>query len=190
MRSKEALLKNFFCNVEVVLRTQKVAATSQRWEVRPPGGCSAASAPCGTLATTARKTGQLRAFWHGAEAPPDSCPLLGRRDGEHRMFFSFNNSLISSSCFQKQCYCAQLPAPRVPTRASSACSVTWRLLRVPVQEEEKKLQQELDAAQRRVHEALCDNINTQACGPLHPNHCLLCHPCQWAGRHPSLIGCK
>ncbi|KAL4430549.1 hypothetical protein ABPG77_005789 [Micractinium sp. CCAP 211/92] len=60
MRSKEALLKNFFCNVEVVLRTQKVAATSQRWE-----------------------------------------------------------------------------------------------------EEEKKLQQELDATQRRVHEALCDNINTQ-----------------------------
>lgn len=31
-----------------------------------------------------------------------------------------------------------------------------------VQEEERKLQQELDAAQRRVHEALCDNINTQA----------------------------
>lgn len=33
MRAKEALLRNFFCNVEVVLRTQKVAATSQRWEV-------------------------------------------------------------------------------------------------------------------------------------------------------------
>lgn len=33
MRSKEALLKNFFANVDVVLRTQKVAATSQRWEV-------------------------------------------------------------------------------------------------------------------------------------------------------------
>ncbi len=39
MRSKEALLKNFFCNVEVVLRTHKVAATSQRWEVsRPAAG--------------------------------------------------------------------------------------------------------------------------------------------------------
>ena len=34
MRAKEALLKNFFANVDVVLRTQKVAATSQRWEVR------------------------------------------------------------------------------------------------------------------------------------------------------------
>jgi len=33
MRAKEALLKNFFANVNVVLRTQKVAATSQRWEV-------------------------------------------------------------------------------------------------------------------------------------------------------------
>ncbi len=32
MRSKEALLRNFFANVDVVLRTQKVSATSQRWE--------------------------------------------------------------------------------------------------------------------------------------------------------------
>ncbi|KAI3425944.1 hypothetical protein D9Q98_007914 [Chlorella vulgaris] len=61
MRSKEALLRNFFANVEVVLRTQKVAATGQRWE-----------------------------------------------------------------------------------------------------EEERGLAAELDCAQRRVHEALCDNINTQA----------------------------
>ncbi|PRW33977.1 Cysteinyl-tRNA synthetase isoform C [Chlorella sorokiniana] len=61
MRAKEALLKNFFANVEVALRTQKVAVTSQRWE-----------------------------------------------------------------------------------------------------EEERQLQRELDGAQRRVHEALCDNINTQA----------------------------
>lgn len=29
------------------------------------------------------------------------------------------------------------------------------------QEEERQLHRELDAAQRRVHEALCDNINTQ-----------------------------
>ena len=33
MRAKESLLRNFFANVELVLRTQKVAATSQRWEV-------------------------------------------------------------------------------------------------------------------------------------------------------------
>ena len=60
MRSKEALLRNFFSNVDVVLRAHKVAATAQRWEG-----------------------------------------------------------------------------------------------------EERALQRELDAAQRRVHEALCDNINTQ-----------------------------
>lgn len=65
MRSKEALLRNFFANVEVVLRTQKVAATGQRWE-----------------------------------------------------------------------------------------------------EEERGLAAELDSAQRRVHEALCDNINTQVGGGL------------------------
>jgi hypothetical protein len=60
MRAKEALLRNFFANVEVVLRQQKVATTAQRWE-----------------------------------------------------------------------------------------------------EEERALQRELDGVQRRVHEALCDNINTQ-----------------------------
>ena len=32
MRAKEALLRNFFANVEVVLRQQKVATTAQRWE--------------------------------------------------------------------------------------------------------------------------------------------------------------
>ena len=37
MRAKESLLRNFFCNVELVLRTQKVAATSQRWEVSKGG---------------------------------------------------------------------------------------------------------------------------------------------------------
>ena len=30
-----------------------------------------------------------------------------------------------------------------------------------LQDEERQMQRELDAAQRRVHEALCDNINTQ-----------------------------
>ena len=42
MRAKEALLKNFFANVDVVLRTQKVAATSQRWEVRSSASLRAA----------------------------------------------------------------------------------------------------------------------------------------------------
>lgn len=40
---------------------------------------------------------------------------------------------------------------------SCLCS-SWSL---PCQEEERVLQSELAAAQRRVHESLCDNINTQ-----------------------------
>jgi len=41
------------------------------------------------------------------------------------------------------------------------------LFHVLKQEEERQLQRELDGAQQRVHEALCDNINTQVRAPFH-----------------------
>lgn len=114
MRAKEALLKNFFANVEVVQRSQKVAATAQRWEVRP-GLAGAAGVHPGVevvgawLAVAVRM--QVPALLPGAE-------LGGALECE----------------------------PCHPT---------------PPQEEERQLQRELDGIQRRVHEALCDNINTQ-----------------------------
>ena len=38
MKAKEALLRNFFANVDVVLRQQKVATSVCRWEVRRRAG--------------------------------------------------------------------------------------------------------------------------------------------------------
>lgn len=125
MRAKEALLKNFFANVDVVLRTQKVAATGQRWEVR----------------TRACRVAGPRAWRLRLAAAPRGCACACTR-GRHAAHMLHR---AASWAGLRKHYC--------PLASPSAG-----------QEEERQLQRELDAAQRRVHEALCDNINTQVGG--------------------------
>ena len=128
MRAKEALLKNFFANVEVVQRTRKVAAAPQRWEVRRrPACCTGGGLGGGALTCGARARRCQRRL------PPWPARVSGTQ------------------------------VPLLPGGRAHRAPPHPRLIG-PEQEEERQLQRELDAAQRRVHEALCDNINTQVGG--------------------------
>lgn len=192
MRAKEALLKNFFANVDVVLRTQKVAATSQRWEVRRSAslwdaGCmgrmlGALAARCWLQGVTGCTLGALAGCW--AYWLPCCC-------------VPWPPALQSSSggCIERS------PGMRLPTFDISHCHQQQKHQHTicnsifpPTQEEERQLQRELDAAQRRVHEALCDNINTQVGCTGHAGLKRAFQGCQGSARGachepPGGIGC-
>lgn len=119
MRSKESLLRNFFGNVDVVLRRAKLESSAARWDVSGlQAGCWLQ--PGGALSAHFGEPGRLFV-------------LLATRH-----YFLM----------------------RVERRTKTCC---W------LQEEEVALAAEVAAAQQRVHEALCDNINTQVRGTAVPS---------------------